>query len=277
MHIDLRETHIIGNLTRERIITRSQVPMMRDVGMIMAGISLAKPDFRFVRHQPGIFQFLACLSAEGEVLVDNQWRQCGENHAYLTPAKAPHAYRATGSKTWEVCWAMYDHTHWLDYLDLQKPICCQIQTQPIHSAIACLHHETMGPADAMVMRQWVLLIDQLIQRACKTWQKPSKLWQLWQQVDMDPGHPWHIDELSEMAQMSNEHLRRLCQNELGIAPMGHVAKLRMQRAAYLLGTTLMPVAQIATLVGYDNAFAFTTAFKRHLHKSPTNYRKTHKK
>lgn len=277
MHKDLCEKHIIGKDTRERIISANQVPMMRDVGITMAGISHALPDFAFVRHRPGVFQFLACLSGEGLVYVDDQWQPCSFDHAYLTPINAFHAYQATGIQTWEVCWVMYDRAHWLDYLDMQEPVCCPVQTQPIHASIGCLHQEAIGPADLSVMRQWVLLIDQLVQRACKTWQKPSKLWQLWQKVDMEPAHPWHIDELSEIAQMSSEHLRRLCKSELGVAPMQHVTKLRMQRAAYLLTSTDMNIAHIATLVGYDNAFAFTTAFKRHQGKSPASYRNMHQK
>ncbi|HAI12327.1 MAG TPA: hypothetical protein DCM28_11525 [Phycisphaerales bacterium] len=275
MHNDLCEKHMIGNQTRERIVSASQLSIMRDLGMRMAGISQAKSDFAFVRHQPGVFQFLGCLSGHGQVWVNKHWETCSKDQAYLSPANVMHAYHAQGRKTWEVCWVMYDHAPWMAYLDLKQPVCCAIQTQPIHAAIACLHQESVGPAEKTVMRQWVLLIDQLVQRACKTWKKPSKLWQVWQEVDLNPGHPWQIDTLADIAQISNEHLRRLCKSELGIAPMQHVTKLRMQRATYLLCSTQMPIAQIATSVGYENAFAFTTAFKRHIKMSPTDYRLSH--
>jgi AraC-like DNA-binding protein len=272
-HNHLRKTHTIGTNTRERIVTASQAPVMREVGISMLGISLAKHGFAFTRDDHDVFQVLACLSGQGQVLIDGHWQSCDANLAYLTPANVLHAYHAAKRGTWEVCWVMYDQSHWLEMLPIEKPVLCAMQVQPIHAAISCLHHEVIGPNDPAITRQWVQLIDQLIQRACQSEQKPSRLWQLWQQVDMDLADKWNNDRLSELANLSNEHLRRLCQTELGIAPMQHVTQLRMQRAACLLTTTDMPVSLIANAVGYDNAFAFTTAFKRCFGKNPTNYRR----
>jgi AraC-like DNA-binding protein len=271
-HNNLCETHKIGKNTRERIVYSANHPFMCEIGMSMVGISTAPIGFAFERHNPTHFQFLACLHGEGDVLMDDQLRPCSQNHAYLTPAIAHHAYLATQKQPWEVCWVVYETNHWRELLGLNKPVLCEVQTQPIHAAIGCLHTEAVGPADQSLMRQWVLLIDQLVQRACKPWQSPSRLWQLWQAVDSNLAHAWDNDTLAEMLGMSNEHLRRLCQQEIGHAPMQQVTKLRMQRAAHLLRSTPMSITQIASLVGYENAFAFSTAFKRFFALNPSTFR-----
>ena len=54
--------------------------------------------------------------------------------------------------------------------------------------------------------------------------------------------------------------------------MHQVAFLRMRRAATLLESTRQKINSIARTVGYDNAFAFSTAFKRHIGTSPADYR-----
>lgn len=272
IHNHLCETHIIGKNTRERIVYSAQFPFMTEIGMTMAGISTAPIGFAFERHNPTHFQFMACLSGQGEVFTENQLRPCLQNHAYLTPSLAHHAYQATHNEPWEVCWVVYENNHWRELLGLSMPVLCDVQTHPIHAAIQCLHLEAVGPADQSLMRQWLLLIDQLVQRACKPWQRPSRLWQLWQAVDSNLAYAWDNDTLADMADISNEHLRRLCQLELGHAPMQQVTKLRMQRGAHLLTTTPMSVSQIASLVGYENAFAFSTAFKRFYALNPSAFR-----
>jgi len=46
----------------------------------------------------------------------------------------------------------------------------------------------------------------------------------------------------------------------------------MRRAASLLTGSERRIDAIATAVGYENAFAFSTAFKRHMKKTPSAYR-----
>ncbi len=96
---------------------------------------------------------------------------------------------------------------------------------------------------------------------------------LWERIDMNLAHPWTLGELCEAEAMSAEHLRRLCRRQTGRGPMHHVAFLRMRRAATLLESTRQKVNVIARTVGYENAFAFSTAFKRYLGASPDAYRK----
>jgi AraC-like DNA-binding protein len=55
--------------------------------------------------------------------------------------------------------------------------------------------------------------------------------------------------------------------------MRYVTLLRMRHAAALLASDSYSVEDVARQVGYENAFAFSTAFKRLMGDSPTGYRR----
>lgn len=55
--------------------------------------------------------------------------------------------------------------------------------------------------------------------------------------------------------------------------MQHVTHLRMRHACSLLLLSEQKLLAVASAVGYDNAFAFSVAFKRHIDVAPAGYRK----
>jgi AraC-like DNA-binding protein len=77
--------------------------------------------------------------------------------------------------------------------------------------------------------------------------------------------------MSERICLSPEQLRYLCQKNFNHSPMEHLTWLRMKRAAFLLERTSQKIAAIAEEVGYQNAFAFSTAFRRVIGVSPLEF------
>ena len=109
-------------------------------------------------------------------------------------------------------------------------------------------------------------------RMTRPWQPQDRLSPLWEAVDADLARPWTVRELAAKACMSGEYLRSLCHRQLGRPPGQHLTYLRMQRAAALLKTTDWTIETIAYTVGYNNPFAFSTAFKRWMRLPPSAYR-----
>ena len=101
----------------------------------------------------------------------------------------------------------------------------------------------------------------------------QRLLQLWKTIGENLGYSWDVKQLAELANITPEHLRRLCKIYFGRSPMRHLTHLRMQYAAMLLLSASYPVDTIAHKVGYDNSFAFSTAFKRFMKIAPSQYRK----
>jgi transcriptional regulator GlxA family with amidase domain len=142
----------------------------------------------------------------------------------------------------------------------------------VRDAINGLYHECTGAAAPGAIHHWVELIQLYVTRFAQPWQEDNRLWRLWDTVSARLDEPWTLDRLAKHAHLSAEHLRRLCQRQLGHSPMQHVAFLRMQRAAELLASTDDKVETIALAVGYQNPFGFSTTFKKWIGWRPSEYR-----
>ncbi|SRR5579884_3999585 len=273
-NINIRETHIIGARTRERIVSRHVCQALSFYGIYLTGLSTAFPDFRFVRQQPAISQILVCLSGEGNVLVDGQWKCCNSGMAYITPPGNLHAYYAVGEDPWEICWVMYGPEEQERFLATTRyPLLAQVDPYPLSQSIEGLYRETMSQAEQTAMQCWTQLIHIYTQRML-TGQADNeiRLQHIWDAVNADIAYPWNSSVLAERAGMSTEHLRRLCQYYMKCSPMKHVTMLRMRHAAVLLAHDAYNVEAVARRVGYDNPYAFSTAFKRNMGVSPSLYR-----
>jgi AraC-like DNA-binding protein/quercetin dioxygenase-like cupin family protein len=271
---NLRETHIIGEQTREYIVGESARPVLERHQIVLTGISYARKPFAFVRHHPAISQVLVSLEGMGEVLLDGEWRHCKAGQAYITPASVLHAYRACTDEIWKVCWVIYnDERRALPHISLERPTLLALEAPELAIAIDGLYHESLGQAESTLLAHWAHLVDVYAQRVIGQPSEDRRLFSLWKQVDASLAYPWNNQELAALAGMSSEHLRRLCQQEYGCSPMRHLTALRMQRAMALLISESANIEAIALRVGYENPFAFSTAFKHYTGLAPVMYRK----
>ena len=276
-HLPFRETHIIGTDTPEQMVGADVSPYMQLLGnMGLNGVSDAGRDFCIVRLNPGFGQILACHQGYGQVWVNGRWARCAAGMAYLTPPEAPHAYHTVVDSRWGFSWLLWWPPRPGDrpLIDCAQPMLVHVDGRYFHSAIVGLHREAHGAADSRVLDKWVELLHAYSVRLGQAaGLKPARtLDALWDRVDSKLSYPWTLRELADLAALSEEHLRRLCQQQSGRSPMHHVAFLRMTRAAVLLESTEQKVAAVGRSVGYPNAAAFTTAFKRHHGVPPEAYR-----
>jgi AraC-like DNA-binding protein len=278
-HNDLRETHIVGDDTPEKIILPKVSPLMRAFHIGLAGVSDAGEGFDMVRPSPHYGHILACFSGRGRVLVNGRWQECGPGMAYLTPPAVPHAYHTVRNVRWGFAWIWWhlSTTGEPPLIDCARPMLVPADPEYLRSAILGLYRESIGPAQPTVLDHWVDLVHAYAARLGQTAHARRSLITLWEQVDANLAHPWTRQQLADTLGMSGENLRRLCQRETGRGPMHHLTALRMQRAAVLLESTTDKIEKIARAVGYANAFAFSTAFKRHQGIPPAAFRDRRRK
>ena len=268
-HPYLRETNIIGRDTRERLVHVRGIPAVRDFGVFMAGHSLALTPFQFVRTSPSLGQLLACLSGRGEVFVDDRWMMCEAGFAYLTPARARHAYRCLPGEAWELCWVQFSPG---TFCAGEAPELLAVDANPLNEAVLGLHRESAGAAEARVLRLWMELVCAHATRMLTSSERDQRLAALWRAVEANLAQNWTVASMAKRCGIGSEHLRRLCQAELGTGPLAHLTAVRMRHAAALLASDAYTVASAAHHVGYSNPFAFSTAFKRVMGLSPAAYR-----
>jgi len=80
-------------------------------------------------------------------------------------------------------------------------------------------------------------------------------------------------ELASVVNLSSSHLSYLFNAETGFSPGKYLAKLRMEKAAQLLETSLLSVKQIMAAVGYNSKANFSRRFKKRFGVTPSAYRK----
>ena len=267
-HLLLREIHQVGAGTRERLLFQALCPTFPADRIWLAGLSRATRDFRFVRHHPRMAQLLVCFRGTGRVWVEDAWQPCGPGRAYLTPVGQFHAYQA--GPRWEVGWIIYEPE--AAFPALAAPRLLEVDPLPLERILEGMCQEAAGVADPAFLERWGGLLHRHVQRLASA-ERPSRLGNLWREVQAKPAAAWTLPGLARRAGMGPEQLRRVCRIETGRSPMQHLTHLRMEAAASLLARE-RKIEEIASLVGYANAFAFSTAFRRHLGQPPSRFRGT---
>ncbi|RUO33823.1 helix-turn-helix domain-containing protein [Aliidiomarina soli] len=82
-----------------------------------------------------------------------------------------------------------------------------------------------------------------------------------------------LDELAAEAQLSPFHFTRMFKQSFGVPPRVYLTQLRMERACELLEQTDLSITEVAVEVGYSSNQVLARVFSKHLHMSPSDYRK----
>lgn len=82
-----------------------------------------------------------------------------------------------------------------------------------------------------------------------------------------------LDSVSAILGINASYFSSLFKREMGVNFVDYLTDLRMQAARELLADPLRSTAEVASLVGYENANYFTRAFKKKTGMTPTEYRR----
>jgi len=270
---NLLETHTLGPDTREWLVSARQLPAFKFTQTKFIGYSKAGRGYEFVRHEPTFSQILACTEGEGRVLIDGCWQRCPAGHVYLTSPRALCAYKTVPGKRWGICWVLYAESMRLPSLTPgQVPRLVQTDALGLHLAIEGICHEAGGEAEPAALEIWAALVHREVIRILQPGESDPRLGRLWLHVREDLGGAWDLARMARHSGMSSESLRRLCLKHTNRPPLSQLTHMRMLFAADLLTCTQEKIATIAARVGYEDAFAFSNAFKREIGLPPSRYR-----
>lgn len=268
IHADLREIQAIGSATREQVVGVGCVPGLGSEGLVYVGASDAREGFEFARLQPRFSAVLATVSGQGRVLVGGQWRDCLAGQVYRTCAGVPHAYHVAPGGRWRLAWAVAAPSRHPS----SPPDLVPGDAAGLDRAVRGLYAEQRAAADPDGLRCWAELVGLHARRLVGESARDERLDALWRAVDQELARDRSLSDLAAEAGVSPERLRQLCLRDNGRSPMKHLTWMRMQRAGHLLRTTGWRVEAVADAVGYDNAFAFSTAFRRWTGVAPVQHR-----
>ncbi len=83
-----------------------------------------------------------------------------------------------------------------------------------------------------------------------------------------------VDDLAQIGQCSPATVHRLFRAFESVSPGEWMARLRVERAAFLLRTTRLPVREVGEQVGLPDPFHFSRFFKREMGLSPRAYQQS---
>lgn len=268
--MELCETHIIGRDTREWILPAAVCPAFRRHHIHAAGFSDARAPYCMQRVSPSHWHMVICSEGEGQVLMAGSWKSCGKNQAYVSPPGVPMGFYPMKGRRWKFTW-VYAAPAMARNVAATACSTCDVDANLFETIIRNLHREVNGDGEEQILSAWVQLLEASILRMIRPRKRPLRLQPLWQEIDGNLSYPWSMAVLSQKAGISEEHLRRVSLQETGRTPMKQVAFLRLQRALHLLQTSQLKVSAVAEAVGYTDPFAFSTAFKRSMGRSPSAF------
>lgn len=155
-----------------------------------------------------------------------------------------------------------------------------------HALVELLAREVAhdDPAAQVVVDR---LLDVLVVSTIRAWftHRPSSTGPTWltcddpvilralEQLHAAPEAPWTVETLARSVNLSRASLAARFKAMVGEPPMEYLTRWRLTLAGDLLHAPDSPtISQIAHTVGYTNAYSFSTAFKRRLGMTPTEYR-----
>lgn len=86
--------------------------------------------------------------------------------------------------------------------------------------------------------------------------------------------PFRITDMARALGLDRSYLSTLIRKQTGQSPQSHLIRLRMTRAAQLMGNSQLAVADIARSVGYEDPAQFSKTFRAIHGSAPTVYRRS---
>ena len=88
----------------------------------------------------------------------------------------------------------------------------------------------------------------------------------------DVAHPWTLRELAEISHMSRSAFAQAFKSHVGVPPLEYLIQWRMSLARDALARDTLSISELAQDTGYLSESAFSTAFRRVVGSSPTQFR-----
>ncbi|MGE9267732.1 MAG: AraC family transcriptional regulator [Verrucomicrobiales bacterium] len=238
-----------------------------------AGIMHAEAPYEIVRiRQSGSFM-LATLAGSGIVLVDGRWITMSAGQACLLPPFVMNSFKCLPDSPWEFAWVRYEESRdQKPLISSFSPVIRSFDARAFSHVIHGLHDESTSGGDHAALHHWCRLLHHYVLQFAQPSQMDERLSRLWQVVARDPAHDWTLQAMAGIACLSTEHLRRLCQRELGRSPVRQLTAIRLQRAVELLTRSEEKIETIAHAVGFGSIYSFSKAFKAWFGTSPTKLR-----
>jgi AraC-like DNA-binding protein len=276
----IRPTVIIGPRCRERILPlgsdRLALLSRRGVGFSGTSILEGRYEIRRTGYTPHLL--LYTLGGSGWLRTAGRDFTLGPGSVWICPEGTAHEYGLAG-KRWEILWVSVGEraSFSLGTVVRNSPWGGELK-RAMQGLLRELCSDTREARRGAELYGELLLLN--LERELGVREDPKsrdiveRFERLKELVGSRLQEPWTVERLASASGLflSPDHFAKICARHVGAAPLAMLTELRMDRARELLRSSGYPVQEIGRLVGYNNPFAFSTAFKRLVGTSPRAYR-----
>jgi AraC-like DNA-binding protein len=263
---------IIPKTCRERFLPLNTAVFesLRRRGVESAGVSDLRAPYCIGRVLPRYHVAFFTLGGKAAWRGEHSSGTLRAGDFWFGPAE--HSYEYKASPRWQVAWFHLQQraANWTEgFVTRRTEVGSQIQ-----SCMFGLLAETSGRVGESYAEVLGLLLERELSSGAEADPRAAQWAALWQAIDESLRHPWRVEEMAARVHVSVVQFFRINKRLYGSAPLALLNQRRMERGAQMLQQTDYKMEQIAHLVGYSTAFAFSKAFKRHWDISPQGYRKS---
>lgn len=258
-------------------------PVTRDLCVTHIGhFSAAGGHFVERKHGTAEHIMIACLAGAGHCrMADQEWR-IGPGEVVFLPPRTAHTYRADDRSPWTIFWVHFRGQRASDYLctlgvEPENPVCAVDDPTVLSDAFEdTFRHVTHGFGEAALMglgtafaRLLGLVKVHQTRPGGRARHSERRLMLVLGLMRDDPARAWSLGELAHEAGLSVPHFTELCRRQSGMAPVGLLIRLRLQRAMSLLQEGTHNVTEAAAACGYADPFYFSRQFRKHMGIPPS--------
>ena len=258
---------------------------LRDDHIAEGGVCSLYPGYVLKRTNPVFHLVLYTIAGQGLLTTETQQRLLEAGHFVVVPAQTPF-----GSKphrgNWQYVWFHMRKTdRWQHFIPGEVTIRQTMFGDSLQGAVDGYLREwnRRGPLAQRAACLYAELISVYLERELKPQEGDApqtmqyRLYALLDRVNEELKIGWSVSSLAAELGVSVPQMHRIMLKYTGMTPLQTVTWLRMQRAQELLLTNSAPLQEIAQSLGYNNQFAFSTAFKRFTGASPRDFRERRNK
>jgi AraC-like DNA-binding protein len=263
----------------------SKDPLSRPLYLTDIGYYPKVNNHRVVRNTPlELHVLIYCADGEGWCEVEGARHTIRKNCYFLLPAKQAHAYGNSAKTYWEIYWVHFGGDQSGQFCErlcngkygegirlIKRKEMLQLFHHMINSLEAGVSAEGCTYANAQL---WHLLGDMAYHRRFANDKDKTLIDQAITMMQERVEEQMSLAQLSGELNLSTAYFCRLFKKRTEQTPMDFFTRLKMQRACRYLDFTDMTVQDVAQMLGYDDPYYFSRAFKRVMNVSPSHYRQS---
>lgn len=254
---------------------------LRDADLDFAGISQLAEPYHANRKNCWHHIVLFTVDGLGELTLNGKKHPLKPGAVCILPAGLSHGYQPARGAHWRMVWFHpKPTTYWNQQIGPNVQIKASLFGQKIEMFAEALWSELESTdpdsRDATRIISQALLhylgreLKQNENATRRRWR--LRLEAIWDKISASPAE-WNVSAIANHAGCSRTQLHQLCLKIYGITPREKLTQLRLQRASEYLLLTDWTLEEIASRVGYSDAFSFSKSFQRSQKESPAAYRR----